>query len=220
MAIDVDAAVEGATDAELAVSGGLGDGSDQDVVGSGDGVQEDADKPPAGEPAAQVTALLRPRFGERWAVIFGLLVCTILGGLVGWLGFRCAQSHAAEQRREVFLHAGQQGAVNLTSIDYARVDADIQRVLNSATGTFYDDFKQRSSAFAEVVKKAKSKTSGTIIEAGLESVTADSAQVLVSVSVSTSNMALSDQPPRRWRMRIDVQKVQNEAKISNVVFVP
>ena len=110
--------------------------------------------------------------------------------------------------------------MNLTTIDWQEADSDIQRILDSATGTFYDDFQKRSQPFVQVVKQAQSKSVGTVTEAGLETESGDQAQVLVAVSVKTTNLGAVEQEPRAWRMRIDVQKVGNEAKVSDVQFVP
>jgi Mce-associated membrane protein len=117
---------------------------------------------------------------------------------------------------------GRQGALNLTTIDFQHADSDVQRILDSATGTFYDDFQKRAQPFVEVVKQAQSKSVGTIAEAGLEpqSITANGAQVLVAVTVKTSNAGAPEQAPRAWRMRITVQKVGDDAKVANVEFVP
>src|SRR4029450_11877223 len=93
-------------------------------------------------------------------------------------------------------------------------------ILDSATGTFYDEFQKRAQPFVEVVKQAQSKSEGTIAEAGLESESDNGAQVLVAVTVKTSNAGAPDQAPRAWRMRISVQKVGDDAKVSNVDFVP
>jgi Mce-associated membrane protein len=120
----------------------------------------------------------------------------------------------------LFLQVGRQGALNLTTIDWQHAEGDVQRILDSATGTFYDDFQKRSQPFVEVVKQAQSKSVGSIAEAGVESISGDSAQVLVAVTVKTSNAGAPDQAPRAWRMRISVQKVGDEAKVSNVEFVP
>ena len=68
--------------------------------------------------------------------------------------------------------------------------------------------------------KRKSTTVGTVTEAGLESQTADDAQVLVAVTVTTSNAGAPQPDPHAWRMRISVQKVGDQAKVSNVEFVP
>jgi Mce-associated membrane protein len=110
--------------------------------------------------------------------------------------------------------------VNLTTIDWQHADADVQRILDGATGQFHDDFASRAGPFVDVVKKAKSITVGTVTEAGLESETADTAQALVAVTVTTSNAGTTQPEPRGWRLRVFVQEVGDQAKVSNVEFVP
>ncbi len=157
---------------------------------------------------------------DRLPLVIGLAVVVVLAGLVGWLGFRAYQSHQADEQRQLFLQVGRQGALNLTTIDFQQADTDVQRILDGATGQFYDDFSQRSQPFVDVVKRAQSKSVGTVTEAGLESQSGDEAQVLVAVTVKTSNAGAAEQEPRAWRMRLSVQKVGDEAKVSNVEFVP
>jgi Mce-associated membrane protein len=166
------------------------------------------------------TSAERPMSHVRLATMVGLAVVLALAATVGWLGFRAYQSHQAQEQRQVFLQVGRQCALNLTTIDWQHADADVQRVLDSATGQFYDQFSKRKQPFIEVLKKAQSKSVGTITEAGLESDSGDKAQVLVAASIKTSNLGADDQPPREWRMRISVEKSGDEVKISNVAFVP
>ncbi|HKI40315.1 MAG TPA: Mce protein [Mycobacterium sp.] len=153
------------------------------------------------------------------ALVASSVIVATLAGLAGWLGYRAYQKHEAQIQRDLFVQVARQGAVNLTTIDYTRVDADVQRVLDLATGAFRDDFEQRSKPFIEVVKAAQSKSEGTVTDAGLESQRGDSAQVLVAVAVK-SRTAGGEQSPREWRMRIEVRSVGDDAKVSNVVFVP
>jgi len=103
-------------------------------------------------------------------------------GLGGWLGFRVHQDDQVQALRNLYVQVARQTAINLTTIDYSEVDADIKRVLDSATGAFHDEFQNRSQPFVEVVKKVQSKSEGTISEAGLLSYTKDQAQVLVAGS--------------------------------------
>jgi len=152
-------------------------------------------------------------------LLAAVAVVAALAGLAGWLGYRAYGKHEAQVQRDLFVQVARQGAVNLTTIDYTRADADVQRVLDSATGAFRDDFEQRSKPFVEAVKAAQSKSEGTVTDAGLESQHGDSAQVLVAVAVK-SRTAGGEQPQREWRMRIEVRSVGDDAKVANVVFVP
>jgi Mce-associated membrane protein len=189
-----------------------------DGVTDGDEDNADYDEEATDQEAA---APAKPRMSHlRLAMIAGVVAVLALAGLTGWLGFRTYQSHQADEQQKLFLQVGRQGALNLTTIDFQHADADVQRILDSATGTFYDDFDKRSKPFIEVVKQAQSKSVGTIAEAGLESESDNGAQVLVAVTVKTSNAGAPEQAPRAWRMRISVQKVGDEAKVSNVEFVP
>jgi Mce-associated membrane protein len=154
-------------------------------------------------------------------IAVGVAIIVALLGLGGWLGFRIHQDDQVQAQRNLYVQVARQTAINLTTIDYTEVDADIKRVLDSATGAFHDEFQNRSQPFVEVVKKVQSKSEGSISEAGLLSYTKDQAQVLVAVAVKTSMAAAPpDQEPRRWRMRLTVDKTGDSAKVSNVEFVP
>ena len=190
---------------------------------------EDADSDDADSDAAEADAATdaeesaparTPMSHVKIALIAGLVAVVALAGLTGWLGFQAYQAKQTQDLRSLYLQVGRQGALNLTTIGYENAEADVQRILDSATGTFYDDFQRRAEPFVEVVKQAQSTSEGTIAEAGLESFSDDEAQVLVAVTVRTSNAGAPDQAPRAWRMRISVEKVGDEAKVSNVEFVP
>jgi Mce-associated membrane protein len=184
---------------------------------------EDIDAEDAADVAEQGTKRsLRQWFsGTLRPVTVGVAIIVALAGLAGWLGYRVHQDRQVQAQRNLYVQVARQTAINLTTIDYAEVDADIKRVLDSATGAFHDEFQNRSTPFVEVVKKVQSKSEGTIAEAGLLTYTKDQAQVLVAVAVKTSmGAAPPDQEPRRWRMRLTVDKTGDSAKVSNVEFVP
>jgi Mce-associated membrane protein len=197
------------TDSETPVDEDIGDAEDsapESGVDDADGASPPQSKKLMSDP--------------RRAMLLGLAVVVVLAALVGWFGYRAHQSQQAQAQRSQFIQAARQGALNLTTIDWQRADADVQRILDSSTGEFYDDFAKRSQPFIELVRQAKSVSVGTVSEAGLESQTADSAQVLVAVSVTTSYAGAPQPDPHGWRMRISVQKVGDQAKVSNVEFVP
>lgn len=155
----------------------------------------------------------------RQTALFGLTAVLASAAMTGWLAYRAHESRQAQVLRSQLLQVARQGALNLTTIDWQHADADVHRILDGATGEFYDDFSKRAQPFIEVVKQAKSTTVGTIAESGLESQTPNSAQVLVAVSVRSSDAGAPDPGTRAWRMRITVQKVGDQVKVSNVGFV-
>lgn len=155
----------------------------------------------------------------RVLAVAGLVVLALACAL-GWLGHRDHQVRQAQAQREQFVQVARQAAINLTTISYTQADADVQRIIDSATGAFQDDFSQRSQPFLDVVKRAQSESEGTVTEAGLESVDGDRADVLLAVSVRTSIAGTAQPEPRRWRMRISLQRTDDGTKVSNLVFVP
>lgn len=150
------------------------------------------------------------------ALVVGLVVVVALGALVTWLGQRELQSRRDDALYEMYLTAGKQSAANLTTIDYRHVDDDIKRALDTSTGAYFDEFKQRSAAVVDSVKQQQSVSSGTITEAGVESANDTTGVVLVAVKVHTEVGSGPPQRDRYWRVRLTMQKVGDSAKVSNV----
>jgi Mce-associated membrane protein len=171
--------------------------------------------PPERRP--QMTAGSRHR--ARLVVSLGVVLVMTIGGLAGCLGYRALQAQREGAVRAMFVQMARQGALDLTTIDYTHADSDVHRILDGATGKFRADFQSRSQPLVDVVKQTRSKSQGTITEAGLELFHQDSAEVLLAVAVTTT-YAGNQSDSKAWRMRIDMQKVGNSAKISNVEFVP
>jgi Mce-associated membrane protein len=162
-----------------------------------------------------------PSQGERWALVAGLFGVVMLAALVGWLGFRAQEAHTTQAQRSLFVQVARQGAVDLSTVDYEHADADAQRILDLATGTFYDNFSRRSRPFVLCRQRqaGTAEISGTVTEAGLESQNGNEGQVLVAVTVKSTDPSAAEQGPQKWRMRITVKKIGDKGKVSNVAFV-
>lgn len=154
------------------------------------------------------------------AATVGALAIVALGSVAGWMGVQWQQQNREQVADAEILDAARQAAVNLTSIDFADIDADIQRILDSSAGSFRDQFAERSQPFTAVVRQAQSKTEGTVSAAGIESQDGPSAKVLVAVTVKTTNAGQPEQEPRSWRMRISIDREQAGPKMTDVQFVP
>ena len=161
-----------------------------------------------------------PAQAERIALVVGLVAGVVLAALVGWLGFRAYEAHNLDAQRNLFVRAASQGAANLLAVDYQHADADAQRILDSATGKFYDSFARCKQSYIADAKRTRSQLVGTVTDAGLESRSGDQGRVLVAVTVKSSDPTQTHQSPHFWRIRVTVRKTGDVAKVSDVVFVP
>lgn len=173
--------------------------------GAGGSLDPVSDEPVAPQPKSRRLAL---------AALATLVLIT------GWLGYRDYQVRQGEQRREEMVQAARQGAISLTTIDHEHVDSDVQRILDASTGSFHDDFEKRAKPFADAARKAQSKSVGTVNEAGIESAGRDEGQVLLTMTVMTSNRGVPERQPKAWRLRVSVTGVDDGYKVSRVEFVP
>ena len=118
------------------------------------------------------------------------------------------------------VQAGRDGVLALTTIDHQRVDEDVQRILDTSTGTFRDDFAQRADSFKDAARKAQSKSVGTVVESGFESLDGEFARVLVAAVVMTSNRGSPEQQAKGWRTRVSVVRDGDVFKVAAVEFIP
>ena len=160
-----------------------------------------------------------PMSAVRRATLLGLAVAAALAVLVGWLGFRAYQSELGSAQRNQFLQVARQGALNLTTIDWQRPKAmcsESSTVPPDSSTTTSPSGHSRSLMWSRKPNRQRWARSP---RRGWNRETADSAQVLVAVTVTTSNVGAPQPDPHAWRMRISVQKVGDQAKVSNVEFV-
>lgn len=155
----------------------------------------------------------------RIGLVFGVMALAAVVVIAGWLTSQLQTAADVERQRAQLLTAGREGAVLLTTIRHTNAEAEAEQILDSATGVFLEDFRTRSQSFLDTVERAQSDTAGTVVAAGLESVRGGHANVLVVISVETS-LAGTAAPTRLWRMRIGVQQVGEDTKVSDVEFLP
>ncbi len=158
------------------------------------------------------------RFSKPLAVAAIVAICGLLAAS-GWLAWHHHTVVAERQRSAAFVAAARQGVVNLTSLDFNKAKEDVQRVLDSATGEFRDDFQRRADDFASVVKDSKAVTEGSVVASAVESMTKDSAVVLVLANERITNAAGAKDDPRAFRFRVSVVRDGDQLKISKVEFV-
>ncbi|HET9874321.1 MAG TPA: hypothetical protein VFQ37_00945 [Mycobacterium sp.] len=172
----------------------------------------DAEQPPR-------SRLHKPRPATVLAAVAVFSICALLGVS----GYIAMQHHGAvqhQQRVAAFTAAARQGVINMTSLDFHHVEEDVQRVLDSSTGDFKDDFERQAADFTTVVTKSQVVSEGTVNLAAVESMDSDSAVVLVSATSHVTNSAGAKEEPRIWRLRVTVAKEGDQIKMSKLLHVP
>ncbi|MGB8211340.1 MAG: hypothetical protein WCF69_27825 [Mycobacterium sp.] len=145
-------------------------------------------------------------------------ICALLGAS-GWMLWHHHTVVAERQRSAAYVAAARQGVINLTSLDFNNAKEDVQRVLDSATGEFKDDFQRRADDFASVVKDSKAVAQGSVRATAVESMSKDSAVVLVLANERITNSAGAKDDPRAFRFRVTVARDGDQLKISKVEYV-
>lgn len=182
-------------------------------------IADEADAEPEAEPARSRRRVPLPRLSVAWKAAVIALICAFVGAS----GFMVWHHHEATERNQRvanFIAGARQGVVNMFSMDFNRAKEDVQRVIDSSTGQFRDDFQQRAKDFTTVVEQSKVVTQGTVNAAAVQSIEGDSALVLVAASSRISNAAGAKDEPRNWRLKVTVTDDGGQYKMSKLEFVP
>lgn len=165
----------------------------------------------------------RSRIGRILKVVAAVIAVACTAALVT-LSVLMVISHrqqaAEDQRRAEFAAAARQSVVTLMSLDFNKAKEDVQRIIDNSTGQFHDDFKNQAEDFIKVTQDSKVITEVTVNSTGVESMTDDSAVVLVSATSRVTNAAGAKQEPRSWRLSVNLDRAGDQIKMSKVEFVP
>jgi Mce-associated membrane protein len=175
----------------------------------------DADEAEA-EPARR--RLRAPNLAVALTIAAVVAICALLG-VSGWMAWHHHNVVQERQRAAAYIATARQGVINLTSLDFNKAKEGVQRVLDSATGEFRDDFQRRAADFESVVKDSKAVTEGSVAAAAVESMNNDSAVVLVLCNERVTNIAGAKDQPRTFRFRVSVVHDGDQLKLSKVEFV-
>jgi Mce-associated membrane protein len=161
----------------------------------------------------------------RWSTIAAIVaIVVILAALSGSVYMVLGHRHASEQRQHAaeFAAAAKQGVVTLTSLDFNDAKSGVQHIVENATGSFKDDFLKMSGDFVKVVEQSKVISRGTVQAAAvdLDTMTKDSAVVLVACTSEVTNAAGAKQDPRTYRLIVTMTREGGQLKMSKVEFVP
>jgi Mce-associated membrane protein len=132
------------------------------------------------------------------------------------------QHHVITQKRQQaaeFAAAARQAVVTLMSIDADHARDDLQRVIDISTGQLKAQVEATSSLLAKRAEESKVSTKATVEVVAVESMTDDSAVVLVAAKSDTKNPDKTKRPPASWRLSVDIARDGGQLKMSKVEFI-
>lgn len=127
---------------------------------------------------------------------------------------------AAGQRQLAaeFTTAARQASVALLTLDYAKIDEHVQRILDNSTGDFRSSFQKNVAAVGERLGQSKVVTTVDVKDAAVRSMSANTGVVLVAVQTETVEM--NGQPqPGSWRIAVSLTRDGGRLKVSDIEFV-
>ena len=154
------------------------------------------------------------------AAVAAIVLIVCFAGASVYMVFQHRDNTQHHQREAAFVEGAKHGVLNMISLNYNKAKEDVQRVIDSSTGQFKDDFQRSANDFIAVVTQSKTITEGTVNAAAIESMEEDSAVVLVAATSQVTNApAGKDEPPKVWRLKVTVAEVGGQYKMSKVEYV-
>jgi Mce-associated membrane protein len=158
---------------------------------------------------------------SRKAVITAAATAVISASLIGtaymvWQHYALLRErrHAAE-----FVAAAQKGVATLMSIDPDHARQSVERTIDLTTGALKSQLQATSVYMVKNAEEAKVATTATAETAAVESMTDNSAVVLVVAKSETTNPDKSKRPTVFWRISVNIDRDGGQLKMSKLDFV-
>lgn len=153
------------------------------------------------------------------AILVVLCTCALIAASV-FMVIQHRQAGKEQRQSAEYAAAGRQSVVTLMSLDFNKAQEDVQRIIDNSVGQFKDDFQNQAADFIKVAQESKVITEVTVNAVAVDSMSDDSAVVLVAATSRVTNSAGANQEPRSWRLSVDLQRDGGQIKMSKVEFVP
>ena len=149
------------------------------------------------------------------------VLCTIALLAVSYILVKQHRKVVDEQKLNAeYAAAGRQSVVTLMSLDFNKAKENVQQIIDNSTGQFKTDFENQAEDFIKVAQESKVVTDVTVNATAVDSMSPDSAVVLVAATSRVTNAAGAKQEPRAWRLSVNLKRDGGQVKMSKVEFVP
>ena len=183
---------------------------------------EDADEDlrPAGwRRKARWRPRVRRPSGKAVGVVAAILVVCASLAASGYIVWQHRSLVQRQQRAAEFTEAAREEVATLMSIDPAHAAESIQHTINDSTGALKSQLEATSSYMVKNAQDAQVTTKATVQEVAVESMTDNSAVLLVVAKSDTTNADKTQRPTVFWRLSVNIDRDGDRLKMSKLDFV-
>jgi Mce-associated membrane protein len=152
--------------------------------------------------------------GAAFVLIFAFLAVS------GYVVHHHRRATDERDRTAEFAAAARQGVTALMSIDANKARDGVQRIIDDSTGPFKTGVLLGKDDLVKAVEDSKVSTRVAVKAVAVESMTDDSAVVLVATRAEVANPDKSKPSPRSWRVVMTIQRDGGKLKIAKAESLP
>jgi Mce-associated membrane protein len=181
-----------------------------DAMADGAGCTEEGKSPPT---------LHRPSRKAAAAAAAVVVICVALtaSGFLFWHHHRVVQQR---QRTAEFAAAARNAVVAMMSMDPVKARDEMQRFADNTTGLFKAGLLMGAEDAITALQQSNVSSKGAVQAAAVESMTEDSAVVLIAAKSEFSRPGQARPEPRSLRLVVTVHRDGGQIKIARLEFVP
>lgn len=155
------------------------------------------------------------------AASFFICVSLALAGSFVWADRAASHKH---QRSAEFAAAARQDVMTLLSLDFNKSKENMQRISDNSTGSFKQHFPVIALQLTNGLQQSKVVTTATVNDVAVESMTDNSATVLIAATTQAKLPDGQQQPNgqaqrQSWQIVLTLLRDKGQPKMSNVEFV-
>lgn len=153
------------------------------------------------------------------SVSAGMVILCASSAASGYMVWQHRALVERQQRAAEFTAAAREEVATLMSIDPAHAAENLQHTIDDSTGALKSQLEATSSYMVKNAQDAQVTTKATVQDVAVESMTDNSAVLLVVAKSDTINADKSPRPTAFWRLSVKIDRDGDRLKMSKLDFV-
>jgi Mce-associated membrane protein len=153
------------------------------------------------------------------AAAVGIVLVSASVGASGYIVWQHRTTVHKRQLAAEFSAAARQGVTLLMSIDANHAKEDFQRIIDDSTGDLKSQMSAMSGLMAKQAEESKASSKATVEALAVESLSDNSAVVLVAAKSDVTTADNTKRPPVVWRISVGITRDGGQLKMSKVDFL-